>query len=330
MTRSIQEGNVLTVLQFYIVSTDVLSNTTRLTGYHIRITNMVKQRSLTMIYVTHHRNNRAAGLYILFVDYLIGVNLLCHMRCYILGLESELFCHQVDGLGIQTLVDGDEQTEAHTGSDNLVHRHIHHVSQVICGHEFSQFENLGLLLSLHDLQFVFLALLFTTLTFVFGGIGFVLFLLQTVECLFQSLIHLFLSSLTGLVFLVLLAYLVALVVRVHFRGVILDTLAFPFLGSSLLLSLLCLLTLFTLFAFLLFGLFGRTSGSVYGIQVYLTQDLRRCLQFGFSEREYLLFGFGGLLCFRGFGGFLFRLLCRKTSRFFFRFLFCLAGFLFRF
>ena len=46
VTRSIKEGYLTTTLQCHTVSTDVLGNTTRLTGNHIGIADIVEQRGL--------------------------------------------------------------------------------------------------------------------------------------------------------------------------------------------------------------------------------------------------------------------------------------------
>ena len=258
VTRGIQERNVLTVLQFDVICTDVLGDTSGLTGNHIRVTDVVQQGCLTVIHVTHHRDDRAARFHILVVHHLIGVDLIRHVRRDVLRLETELLGNQVDCLGVETLVDRHKQAKAHTSTDNLVHRHIHHHRQVVGRHELRQLQHFGLLLSLHHFEFMLLTLLFATLAFIFRGVGFVLFLLQTAQRLLQCLIHLFLRSLTRLVLLVFLTYLVAFVVRINLRRVRLEPFTFTLLRSSLLLGLLRLLTLFTLFAFLLFGLLRRT------------------------------------------------------------------------
>ena len=169
VTRSIQERDMLAVLQLDVVGTDMLGYSSSLTGYHVRVADVVEQRSLTVIDVTHDGDDRAAGLDVLVVDNLVGIDLLYHMRCHILGLETELFCHQIDRLGVQTLVDRYEQTETHAGTDNFIYRHIHHYCQVIGGNELGQFEDLGLLLSLHYFELVTFAFLFAAFAFMLGG-----------------------------------------------------------------------------------------------------------------------------------------------------------------
>ena len=332
VTRSIEESDMLTVLEFDVVRTDVLGDTTGLTGDHIRVSDVVEERSLTVIDVSHDGDDRATGFHILLVDHFISVNLFYHVCGDVLGGETELLGYEVDGLGVEALVDGDEKAEGHTRSDDLIHRHVHHHSQVVRGHKLREFQHFGLLLCLHLLEFVLLTLLLAALAFILRGVGLVLFLLQTAERLLQCLFYLFLRSLTRFVTLVLtvLTRLVSLVVRIHFRGVVLDTLALALLGRSLLLSLLRLLTLLTLFAFLLFGLLGRTRRGIDGVEVDLSEHFRSVLQFGFAKGEDLflrLLGLSRLHRFCGLSGFCaLDCLSRFLSSLFRRFLSSLSSF----
>ena len=58
VTRSIQECYMTAVLERYVVCTDVLGDTASLTGDYVSLTDIVQQRSLTVVDMTHHRNNR--------------------------------------------------------------------------------------------------------------------------------------------------------------------------------------------------------------------------------------------------------------------------------
>ena len=136
-----------------------------------------------------------------------------------------------------------------------------------------------------------LTLLLTAFTFILGSVGFVLLLLETIEGLFQSAIHLFLRRLTGLYLFVFLTRLVTFVIRIYFRSVVLDALAFTTLCRRLLLCLLSRLTLFALFALFLFGFLSRTCRSVDGVEVDFAEHFRCILQLRFTEREDLLFRF---------------------------------------
>ena len=118
VTGCVEEGDDTTILQRHVVGTDVLRNTTGLTGNHVGLADVVEQRGLTVIDVTHHRHNRGTRLQILF-----GIGLfddsLSHFGADILRLEAKLLGHQVDGLGIEALVDGYHDTHTHTGGNDL-------------------------------------------------------------------------------------------------------------------------------------------------------------------------------------------------------------------
>ena len=119
MTRSIQERNTASVFQLYVVSTDVLCNTSGFTGNYIRLTDVVKQGCLTVVNVSHHRYNWSTWLQI-FRSIFFFHDSLCHFRTYIFGLETKLFGYQIDCFRIQTLVDGNHHTNTHTSCNNLI------------------------------------------------------------------------------------------------------------------------------------------------------------------------------------------------------------------
>ena len=57
MTWGVEECNGL-ALPLHLVGTDVLSDTTGFAGNHVGVTNSVQERSLTVVDVTHDRNDR--------------------------------------------------------------------------------------------------------------------------------------------------------------------------------------------------------------------------------------------------------------------------------
>ena len=140
MSRGIEEGDTTAVVQLHIVGTDVLGDTTSLTSDHVTLADIVQKAGLTMVHMTHHRNDRSTWLQVfLFVGlFHDGLGNLC---TDILRLEAELLCHQVDGLSIQTLVNTNHNTHTHASTDDLSHRHIHHVGKLIGSHELSKFQN---------------------------------------------------------------------------------------------------------------------------------------------------------------------------------------------
>ena len=169
----------------------MLGNTSGLTGNYIRLTDIVKQRSLTVVNVSHHRYNRSARLQI-FRSIFFFNDSLCHFRTYIFSLESEFFSHQIDGFSIQTLVDGNHDTNTHTSSDNLVNRNIHHRCQFVSRNELGQLQYLAVC---HFLIFQFLHTVGSHFTFLFTVFGrFILtFGCQTCKGFFYLFCYVFLA-----------------------------------------------------------------------------------------------------------------------------------------
>ena len=137
MTRCIQESNTTAVRQLHIISTNMLSDTTRFTGNHIRITDIIQQRSLTMVNVSHHRNNRWTRNPIFFVIFIfICLDCFNYISTYIFRLETELFSNNINCFSIQTLVDRNHNTDTHASRYDFRNRHIHHISQIVSCNEF--------------------------------------------------------------------------------------------------------------------------------------------------------------------------------------------------
>ena len=74
-----------------------------------------------------------------------------HLCAHIFGLETELFGDEVDGLCIESLVDGNHYSHAHERTDDLVYRHVHHVGELGNRHELGELQCLALLLLLATL-----------------------------------------------------------------------------------------------------------------------------------------------------------------------------------
>ena len=133
-----------------------------------------------MVYVTHHGNNRRTRDEVVLVVLYLG-DCLLHLSADIFGLESELLSHEVDGLGIQTLVDRHHDTYAHECSDHLVYRYVHHRSQFRNSHKLGQLQCLALLLLLATLL-IHLFLSSLTLLLTILGTLLVLALLACESC----------------------------------------------------------------------------------------------------------------------------------------------------
>ncbi len=301
--RGVEESDVLSVLEFDVVSTDVLGDTARLAGDDVGVADMVEERGLTVVHVTHDGDDWAAR-YEVFVAYLlVGVDFLHHVCCHELGGVAELFCHEVDGLGVKTLVDADHDAEHHACADDLGDRHVHHHGEVVGRYELGEFQHFALCLLLCMRLCHLLAFLLAALALVLAGRGLALLTLQALDGLFYLtlyclVVHLGLEAFALLRFV--LGFLVARIVDVHL--VLLDALAFTFL--AVLLGTCCsggaalalLLARLTLTAFLLFGLLLGMRSLVDAAQVNLSDYLGRILQDGLAQCEDFGLLFLGSLC----------------------------------
>ena len=194
VSRGIEECDSTTVVERDVIGTDVLGDTTGLTGDYIGLTDVVEKRSLTVVYVTHHGYDRRTLHEILFLILLYcRINLLGNPGRYELDLIAELFCHQHERLGIESLVYGNHKSQAHTSSDDLYHRSIVHKGrEVIHSHELGYLEDLILCCQLLHLLLGLRSC----------GVAFFLTILGT-EVILLALVHLSVSLLNLLLNLLL-------------------------------------------------------------------------------------------------------------------------------
>jgi len=107
VARRVEESDRLSTRKRDVVRTDVLRDPARLTGDDVRFADVVEQRRLSMVDVTHDGHDRRARLE-LFRGVvgdrrrlqIGGVFFLFH------GLESELAGNQLDLIEVEPLVDG--------------------------------------------------------------------------------------------------------------------------------------------------------------------------------------------------------------------------------
>ena len=119
--------------------------------------------------MTHYRNDGRARQKVVLVVLGLGDGFL-HLSAHIFGLEAELLGYEVDGLGVQTLVDGHHDAHAHKGSDDLVDGDVHHVGKFAHGDIFRQLEHLALLALLKTLLIELLLHSLALLLAVFGAL----------------------------------------------------------------------------------------------------------------------------------------------------------------
>ena len=202
-----------------------------------------------MVYMTHHRNDRCARQQVIFVVdlFLYGV---LYLGTNVFGLEAKLVGHNIDGLSIETLVDGNHDADAHACTDNLDHGHVHHRCQFRYGNKLREFQHLALCclgshLFIHTLCHG-IALLFAVLCTLLVEIC---FRGQSCQCFLHLACYVFLVHFDGLESLLVLFLLAtALLIHGHIAEVLVSTLratvgrptilAFLLVGRSLLLTLL--------------------------------------------------------------------------------------------
>ena len=137
---------ILRPVEHDAVRADVLRDAARLAFDDVGLADIVQQRRLAVVDVSHDGHDRRArheGC--LVVDFVVGDRLLDVGR-YELDLISELFGHDHHRLGVETLVDRNHQAQVHAGRNHLVDRNVHHRRQLADGDELGHFEDRTLLL----------------------------------------------------------------------------------------------------------------------------------------------------------------------------------------
>ena len=151
VARGVEEGDVTTVLKGDIVGTDVLGNASGLTRNHIGLADIVEKRGLTVVDMTHYRDDRRTG-YEIFLAVCLLLKFLGNLSGDEFHLVAELLGNQHESLGIETLVDGHHETKTHTSSDDLDYRSVvHQGGKVVDRYELGHFEDLVLRSLLHHL-----------------------------------------------------------------------------------------------------------------------------------------------------------------------------------
>src|SRR5690606_10044899 len=89
VTRCIKEGDFLTIFQGYTIGTNVLCNTSTLSGNYILFTDIIQQRCFTVVNVTHHSNNWSSWLKIFRLINIVLLSIL-KINCYKLNFVSKL------------------------------------------------------------------------------------------------------------------------------------------------------------------------------------------------------------------------------------------------
>ena len=141
VARGVEEGDVAAVAESHMVGADVLGDAAGLACDHVGLADVVEERGLTVVHMAHDGHDRRTGHEVFLLVLLLGDGL-HHLSGDEFRLEAEFLGHDIDGLGVEALVDGYHHTEIHAGADNLGDGHIHHRGEVVGRNEFGELEHL--------------------------------------------------------------------------------------------------------------------------------------------------------------------------------------------
>ena len=276
------------VVERHVVGTDVLRDATCLAGDDIGLADVVEQRRLAVIDVTHDGDNRGAWHEVLFVVLFLA-DCCADFGADVLRSEAELFGDEIDGLGIHTLIDADHDADAHASGDNLRDGNVHHRGELVRRDELRQLEHFALCCFVCQLFLHALADGLALLATVLGALAHLRALAGEAS---QRLTHLLCNflvayfrlqgDLLGLVLLLLLSAAALLLLRLARIAALLLLVALRLVGYGIDINALLadpeallLVAALGLKAFatpLLLGFLFRTGRLVQAVQVYLALD----------------------------------------------------------
>ena len=137
VARRVEEGDVASVGEFDAVRADVLRDASGLACDDVGLSDVVEQRRLAMVHMAHHRHDGRTRAEV-FLAVLLLMDGIGHFCRHILGRVAEFFGHDVDGFGVEALVDAHHHTDVHARGYNLVDGHIHHDGKVVGGHKLGE------------------------------------------------------------------------------------------------------------------------------------------------------------------------------------------------
>ena len=294
VTWGVEEGDFATILELHVVSTDVLGDTTCLTSDDVGIADVVEKRSLTVVYVTHHSDNRRALEEIFFIVNLFYDGFLHFGRDELSG-ETKFFSHHFDGFLVKTLVDRHHDADAHARADDLCHRDIHHRSQFVGRHKLGELQHAAFSIAAHHVFLVAFTSSITLLTAVFRTLTLVGTLgLKTSERFFHLLCHIFVARWSDRSIVALLALLTTLSATLLLVAVLLVLAGMTIVLSTLaVVATLAIIVLFgfsthihtfvadavallaiALFLALFFSLLLGASAAIDGREIHCAEHLR--------------------------------------------------------
>ena len=139
VARRIEERDLLAV-ELDAVRTDMLRDTSGLAFDDVGFADVVQQGGLTVVDVSHDRDDRGARHEIFLLVFALVVDGLLNLDRNEFDLVAELLGDHDERFGVEALVDGHHQSQVHAGRDDLRGRHVHHRRQLAHGHELRDFE----------------------------------------------------------------------------------------------------------------------------------------------------------------------------------------------
>ena len=132
MTRRIKERQDRTTIRGYLIGTDMLGNATGFAGNNLRIPDRIKQRSLTVVNVTHNGNDRRTCFQIfrLFFDHLQNIFDVRVRDTH--NSVTKFFDNQFSGVSVNGLV--------LCRHDAICHQRFHNISNAL-GHPVGKLRN---------------------------------------------------------------------------------------------------------------------------------------------------------------------------------------------
>src|SRR6185312_6545992 len=141
VTRRIQEGDLLACCGSDLVGANMLRNATGFTGDHVGAADIVQQRGLTMVYVTHDGDHRGTRQHVFRIVHFL---FLFHFSRIVdpdeLDGITEFPGHELDDIGLQTLIDRYHHPQAHALADHIGVADIHQIGQFAYTDEFGDLE----------------------------------------------------------------------------------------------------------------------------------------------------------------------------------------------
>ena len=130
VTGRVKECNVSAVWKVDFVCAHMLCDTAGFTCDDVGVSYVVKQGSLAVVNVSHNCYDRVARYVVGFIvfDFLIS---LMEIRIHKLYLVTEFFGYNRKCLGIETLVDGNDNPEVHTYLYDIGDRNVHQGCQFV-------------------------------------------------------------------------------------------------------------------------------------------------------------------------------------------------------